>query len=101
VHVRTSSVRDKANLQSGQHQIYRNGDLLAHVLLWETLDHALAPLLNRGDFRSVRTAAEYTEWVRFKMEVIAYVYKKHCKIPVIGRPIDAFCVSAPKRAWRA
>ncbi len=89
--------RDKANLQRGQHQIYRNGDLLPHVLLWETLDGALMPLLNRADFRPIRTTGEYAEWVRFKMEVIAYVYKKYCKRPVIGRPIDAFCISAAKR----
>lgn len=89
--------RDKANLQPRQHQIYRNGDLLPHVLLWETLDRALMPLLNRADFKPIRTPDEYAEWVRFKMEVIAYVYKKYCKGPVIGRPIDAFCISAAKR----
>jgi hypothetical protein len=55
------------------------------------------PLLNRADFRRIRTAGEYAEWVRFKMEVIAYVYKKYSKRPVIGPPIDAFCISAAKR----
>jgi hypothetical protein len=89
--------RDKANLRHGEHQIYRNGDLLPHVLLWEQLDRALMPLLNRDDFRPVQTSDEYIEWVRFKMEVIAYVYKKYCERPVIGRPIDAFCVRFSKR----
>lgn len=70
------------------------------MLLWETLDRALMPLLNRVDFKPIRTPDEYAEWVRFKMEVIAYVYKKYCKGPVIGRPIDAFFISAAKRRWQ-
>jgi hypothetical protein len=65
---------------------------LPHVLLWTTLDETLAPLLNRTDFRRVRNASDYAEWVRFKMEVIAYVYKRWCTQSIIGRPIDVLTV---------
>lgn len=85
--------RDAAALVPGAFQTYRNGDLLPHVLLWETLDNSLAPLLNRPDFRRVRTPEDYQQWVVFKMEVIAHVYKRFSIRPLIGRPIDAFYVS--------
>jgi hypothetical protein len=32
--------------------------------------------------------------IRFKMDVIAYVYKKWCKASIIGRPIDVIVVAA-------
>lgn len=35
--------RDAPNLQPGHAQIYRNGDILAHVLLWAALDEAITP----------------------------------------------------------
>jgi hypothetical protein len=89
--------RDRMKLRPGEAWTYRNGDLLPHVLLWGTLDQALTPLLNRPDFKPVKTPDEYAEWVRFKMEIIAYVYKKYSNLPVIGRPIDVFCISAGER----
>jgi hypothetical protein len=89
--------RDAASLAPGHYQIYRNGDLRPHVLLWESLDEALVPLLAHRDFRRVQTPDEYTEWVKFKMEIIAYVYKKYCKQSLIGRRIDAFCLTRSGR----
>lgn len=86
--------RDAANLQHGHVQIYRNGDILPHVLLWTALDEALRPLLNRADFRRVETISDYADWVRFKLEVIAYVYKKWCTASIVGRPIDVLCLQA-------
>jgi hypothetical protein len=86
--------RDAANLQPGHVQIYRNGDILPHVPLWTTLDQALSPLLNRADFRRVRTISDYADWVRFKLEIIAYVYKKWCTASIVGRPIDVLCLRA-------
>lgn len=86
--------RDAANLQPGHVQIYRNGDILPHVLLWTTLDEALSPLFNRADFRRVRTISDYADWVRFKLEIITYVYKKWCTASIVGRPIDVLCLRA-------
>jgi hypothetical protein len=85
--------RDAPGLQPGGAQIYRNGDLLPHVLLWGALDDALLPLLNRPDFRRVRNMPDYERWVKFKMEVIAYVYKQWCTRSIIGRPINAFSIT--------
>lgn len=95
--------RDAPALRSGHAQIYRNGDLLPHVLLWGVLDKALAPLLDRPDFRRVRSVFDYARWVRFKLEVIAYVYRQWCTRSIIGRPIDVICVtpSQVRSVWRA
>jgi hypothetical protein len=84
--------RDAPNLAANAVQIYRNGDIRPHVLLWTDLDKALTPLLHRADFRRVTTVEHYKEWVRFKLEIIAYVYKKWCTASVIGRPIDVICL---------
>lgn len=88
--------RDASTLQPGHAQIYRNGDLLPHVLLWGVLDEALAPLLDRADFRRVRSVLDYARWVRFKLEVIAYVYKQWCTRSIIGRPIDVICITSSR-----
>jgi hypothetical protein len=85
--------RDAFTLQPDRAQIYRNGDLLPHVLLWGVLDDALEPLLGRADFRRVRSVVDYARWVRFKLEVIAYVYKQWSTRPIIGRPIDVIYIT--------
>ena len=86
--------RDVGALPAGAAQIYRNGDIDAHVALWTKLDEALLPMLNRHDFKRVKTSTDYAHWVRFKMEVIAYTYKRWCKVSLIGRPIDTVIVTA-------
>jgi len=40
------------------------------------------------------TLSEYRDYVLFKFEFIAYIYKKCASQQIIGRPIDVF-------AWRA
>ena len=46
------------------------------------------------DFRMPETLFDYREYVRFKFEFIAYIYKKWARQQIIGRPFDVF-------AWRA
>jgi hypothetical protein len=42
------------------------------------------------DFRMPHTLSEYRDYVRFKFEFIAYIYKKWARHQIIGRPIDVF-----------
>jgi hypothetical protein len=79
----------------GSVQLYRNGDYRAHAVASEFIDSALASLGQFPDFRLPRTPAEYGEYVRFKFEVIAHIYKKWARRKVIGTPIDVLVLS-----WR-
>jgi hypothetical protein len=74
----------------GKVQIYRNGDIRAHALVSEAIDRALTSLGRFPDFKLPKTSAEYGEYVRFKLEVIGYIYKKWARAQVIARPIDVF-----------
>ncbi|MGC2433991.1 MAG: hypothetical protein WA433_09430, partial [Desulfobaccales bacterium] len=73
-------------------QIYRNGDIRAHFAAWENIDKSFIDLLNEPQFKKLRTVSDYESWVKFKMEIIAYFYKKYCKVSLIARPIDSFSV---------
>lgn len=85
--------RDQANLAHGQVQIYRNGDIRAHVTAWETIDEAYGSLLGTTDFAPITTALDYRNWVMFKMSSIADFYDRFCMRSIIGRPIDSFAFS--------
>ncbi|MCB0201243.1 MAG: hypothetical protein KDI03_14335 [Anaerolineae bacterium] len=85
--------RDVLKLAPGHFQIYRNGDIRAHVTAWESLDIAFSSLLERPGFRPIRTVSDYLDWVRFKMEIIAAFYKRYALVPIIGKPIDVFAFS--------
>ncbi len=67
---------------------YYNGDIRAHAALWDILDASLAALFQFPDFRRPTTPRGYGEYVKFKFEVIAYVYKKWAKKEIIAPPID-------------
>jgi hypothetical protein len=82
---------------SGHVQIYRNGDIRVHAVASEALDHALGALQQFPDFRVPRTPAQYGAYVRFKFEVIAYVYKKWAQRQIVARPIDVLVLEAPQR----
>lgn len=84
--------RDAPKLAHGAFQIYRNGDIRAHVVAWEAMDNSFGALLSFPDFKPLTTPEEYVEWVKFKMRVIAKFYKKFCKYSIIGTPIDAFAI---------
>lgn len=69
-------------------QTYRNGDFRAHVAAWEALDDVFGMLLQFPDFKRPSNPDEYGEWIRFKFEFIAYLYKKWAKKEIIAPPID-------------
>jgi len=72
-------------------QTYRNGDFRAHVVAWEVLDKIVAKLAQFPDFKIPSNPSEYGQWVKFKFEFIAYLYKKWANREIIARPIDV-CV---------
>ena len=76
-------------------KIYRVGDFPAHVVASEPVDDVFRRLSQFPDeFRMPHTLSEYRDYVLFKFEFIAYIYKKCASQQIIGRPIDVF-------AWRA
>lgn len=84
--------RDSKNLITGDFATYRNGDIRGHVAAWERLDEAFFTLLQEPEFRRPKTSNEYGDWVKFKMEVLSYFYKRYCRTPLIGRPIDTLVI---------
>ena len=84
--------RDAPRLKPGEHMIYRNGDVRAHVVAWSAIDESLGRLLDLSEFRPLGTVDDYVGWVRFKMQAIARFYAKYCTISIIGAPIDAFAI---------
>jgi hypothetical protein len=83
----------KAALQAGQFQVYRNGDLRAHVIAWERIDRALERFFGFPDFERITTRERYLAWVRFKFQVLCRFYEDFCTDPIIGLPVDAFAVT--------
>jgi hypothetical protein len=85
--------RDAPTLSPGIGMVYRNGDIRAHVTAWEKIDESFGVLLPSPGFRTLRTPEDYANWVRFKMEVIAYFYKRYQRNPIIARPIDVLLIT--------
>ena len=84
---------DGSNLgsaKSGIMQIYRNGDFCMHVVAWKKLDSIFKEMQNFPNFNRPRNPKQYGDYVKFKFEVIAYIYKKWAKREIIARPIDVF-----------
>ena len=75
--------------------IYRNGDIRAHVVAWERLDGIVSDFLALPDFKKLKSLTDYEEFIKFKMSLIASIYKKYCKASIIGTPIDVFSISQP------
>jgi hypothetical protein len=73
-------------------QIYRNGDFRAHVTAWGKIDEGFGSLFKEPGFKKLVSISDYEQWVKFKMEVIAYFYKKYSKVSLIARPIDTFTI---------
>jgi hypothetical protein len=82
----------------GRVQIYRNGDVRVHVLASEGIDRMLEVLSQFPDFRRPTNPTQYGDYVRFKIEMIAYVYKVWAKRRVIARPIDVIVLEGPDSA---
>lgn len=90
--------RSRRGRRSGRVQIYRNGDVCVHAVASEALDTALSALRGFSDFRLPNTPADYGEYVQFKFEIIAYVYKKWARRQIVAHPIDVFVLEAPEPA---
>lgn len=84
--------KDPHSAQTGLVQAYRNGDIRAHVTAWERIDKGFSALLKESEFKDLKTITDYEEWVKFKMEVIAYFYKKYCRVSLVARPIDTIAI---------
>ncbi len=84
--------RDAPGLPFGAAQIYRNGDIRAHVVAWAQIDQSLGLLLGTQSFRALQSIEDYVEWVQFKMELVADFYERFSTESIIGRPIDAFAI---------
>lgn len=77
------------------YQIYRNGDIRAHILAWERIDGSLGALRLAPDFNPPRSSEDYASWLRFKMEIVAMFYERFCRTSIIGGPVDAFAITRP------
>lgn len=75
------------------YQIYRNGDIRAHVVAWQEMDRSLGALRIAPDFRPLVTPDDYASWLAFKMEVVAMLYERYCTRSIIGGPVNAFAIS--------
>jgi hypothetical protein len=84
--------KDKRSIRNSI-QIYRNGDIRAHVSAWEKLDQVLVDMVSHRDFNPIRTSADLKKWVRFKFRFIAALYKNFARQSIIGTPIDVICLS--------
>jgi hypothetical protein len=85
--------RDAGHLPAEAIQIYRNGDIRAHVAAWSQIDASLGQLLATPSFRQLTSIQDYVTWVRFKMELIARFYKDFSREQIIGGAIDCFALS--------
>ncbi len=84
--------RDKTALPDNAVQIYRNGDIRAHIAAWEQIDDSFGSLLGQESFRALVTTDDYLDWVKFKMELVARFYDRFAVESIIGDPIDAFAI---------
>jgi len=71
-------------------QVYRNGDYRSHSIVWEKVDAVFRELWRFNEFKKPDNPDDYGEYVKFKFEFIAYIYKQWAKCPIIGRPIDVW-----------
>ena len=78
-------------------KLYRNGDFRVHAFASEALDDLLAKLSQFRDFRQPHTPEEYGEYVKFKFQVIAYVYRTWAKAQIIAPPIDVLVLQPNRR----
>ena len=76
---------------------YRHGDFRAHDAAWDLLDEILKKMFRYPDFKQPSSPREYKEYVKFKFEFIAFLYKKWADRKRIGRPIDVLLFESPKK----
>jgi len=80
-------------------RIYRNGDIRIAQAVWTAIDQQILPWIKnfQGSFTipSIDNPEEYSEYVKFKCEYLAYLYKNWAKIENIARPIDVLVLKGP------
>ena len=86
---------DPFSINSGQVMIYRNGDVRAHAKVFDNLNDIYKYLSSFPDFKTISDFADYRDFIKFKLEIIAYIYKKLAKKPIIGTPIDIWLLEKP------
>lgn len=69
-------------------RIYRNGDFRAHAMASKKIDETMESLFTFSDFKEPKSVEDYGKYIRFKFDVIAFIYKRWAKIEGIGTPID-------------
>lgn len=73
-------------------QIYRNGELITHVMASEELDKAMSKIMEYPNFNMPTTIELYADYVKFKFEIISYIYKHWAKKRIISKPIDIIII---------
>lgn len=84
------------NTLSGKGFLYRNGDIRSHVISSEKLDDVLNEIFKSDDFKSIIDYKSHADYVNFKFNFIAYLYKTWSKKESIGKPIDVYIVFKDK-----
>jgi len=79
---------DPLSVQSGIRQTYRNGEIITHAMAWDQIDIAMSEIMKYPNFEAVNTIEEYADYVKFKFEILSYIYKNWAKQKVISRPVD-------------
>ena len=74
--------------------VYRNGDFRLHVVASDLLDQVFSRMNQFSDFRQPGDIATYGKYVKFKFEVIAFIYKEWADKKIIARPIDVIVVTS-------
>lgn len=88
--------KDPGSARNGV-QVYRNGDFRAHAIASEHLDAILSSFFQFPDFARPVSVADYEKYVKFKLEVLAYIYQKWARKKIIGTPIDVIIPQQPPR----
>lgn len=73
-------------------QRYRNGDIRAHIVLWDKLDEGMLKLFEFRDFSEPTNEKEYGLYCKFKLQVISRIYKNWASHKIIGGPIDVIVI---------
>lgn len=74
---------------------YRNGDFRAHALAFGVIDEIYKRFSQFPDFKPIITIEQYSEYIKFKFDVVSFLYKKWAKKVIIGRPIDVILIKKP------
>jgi hypothetical protein len=73
-------------------QIYRNGDIRAQVIVWQSCDEIFELLSSYSDFEKPAGTKldEYEKHAKFRFKFLSSIYKQWCKRSIISAPIDVF-----------